>query len=445
MNICFVANYYKTHFFHEVAKRLQAEGVNVFWVVVNQGLRDFILQHYGAANVLYLNKSNSGMEQPPVGDYRLNELVYGDRVLKYEAGNWPYAFLQNIQKNFYDFVEKNKISHVFGEITWAHEILFHRILTDRHELNSRYLCPHTIRIPGGRFGFFSDEYQSVLYEVPGEHGEANKIEPFAVKKPDYLAINDKRLKSSRSVLARLAKIKRYLTRENIDPLDPTLIASRWTLLKLRVAEELNKELYRLIDKVQFTEEISSKPYVFLALHKQPEASIDVIGRYYEDQAANIINVWRALPDGWLLLVKEHSNAVGDRPPGFYRRLGKLRNLLLVDEKSDSYKLIENCQAVVTVSGTVAYEAALLGKRSFTFAPCFFNRFEKCENLKTDDFRSGNIFMSHRERSSIMDSDAYRYIYSNSYPGNIGDIVSNPSCISEDNIEMVSNSFIKVLK
>lgn len=444
MNICFVANYYKTYFFHEVAKRLQREGVNVFWVVVNKSLNDFLLKSYNKNNVLYISKSDSSVDNNPVGDYRLNELVYGDRVLRHESGDWPYGFLRNIQKKLFDFVDKNQIRFVFGEVTWAHEILFHRLLADNPELSCKYLCPHTIRIPGGRFAFFVDEFQSVLHEVPGSQIDFEPVSPFEVKKPDYLAINDKILKSSRSIGARLARIKRFITRENIDPFDPTLISSRWTSFRLRISEELNKELYRFIKKVPFTEVISSQPYVFVALHKQPEASIDVIGRYYEDQARNITNVWRALPEGWLLVVKEHSNAIGDRPPGFYRNLNKLRNLVFVDERTDSYKLIENCQAVVTVSGTVAYEAALLGKRSFTFAPCFFNRFEKCSKLDLKDFFTDDVFIKSKD-CVIGDSDSYGYIYSNSYPGNISDVVSNPSCISDENITMVASSFVKVLK
>lgn len=444
MNICFVANYYKTYFFHEVAKRLQAEGVNVFWVVVNKRLNDFLLENYNKNNVLYISKSDSFVDRDPVGDYRLNELVYGDRVLRHESAEWPYRFLRNIQKEIFDFVDKNQIRFVFGEVTWAHEILFHRLLADHPELNCKYLCPHTIRIPGGRFAFFVDEFQSVLYEVPGSQTNFEAVSPFEVKKPDYLAINDKILKSSRSIGARLARVKRFITRENIDPFDPTLISSRWTSLRLRISEELNKELYRFIKKAPFTEAISSQPYVFVALHKQPEASIDVIGRYYEDQARNITNVWRALPEGWLLLVKEHSNAIGDRPPGFYRNLNKLRNLVFVDERTDSYKLIENCQAVVTVSGTVAYEAALLGKRSFTFAPCFFNRFEKCNKLDLKDFFTDDVFTKSKD-CVAGDFDSYGYIYSNSYPGNISDVVSNPLCISDENITMVATSFIKVLK
>ena len=56
------------------------------------------------------------------------------------------------------------------------------------------------------------------------------------------------------------------------------------------------------------------------LHKQPEASVDIVGRYYDNQYTNIQNIWRILPDDWCLVVKEHTNAIGDRPLSFLKKL-----------------------------------------------------------------------------------------------------------------------------
>ena len=105
---------------------------------------------------------------------------------------------------------------------------------------------------------------------------------------------------------------------------------------------------------------------------------------------NIVNVWRALPDGWLLLVKEHTNAVGDRSWCFYRRLRQLRNVVLVDEKADSHDIIRRSRAVVSVSGTMAYEAALMGIPSLTFGDVFFNRLPGCRKIGLDHLRAGGL-------------------------------------------------------
>ena len=56
---------------------------------------------------------------------------------------------------------------------------------------------------------------------------------------------------------------------------------------------------------------------------------------------------------------------------------------------DSHKLLDICEAVFTVSGTVAYEAALKGKKSFTFGPVYFNKLNYCKKISWKDFRNTN--------------------------------------------------------
>lgn len=439
MNICFVANFHKTYLFHEVAKRLQRDGVRVFWVVVNRKLRDFLLEHYDKDQVLYLSKLNAAQECAPVGDFRLNELVHGDRVLTHER-SWAWQFLENIQRPFHDFIAANEVKHVFGEVTWAHEILFHRILTNRTELGARYLCPHTIRIPNGRFGFFTDEFQSELLERPQDSREVFDVADLQVAKPDYLKINDARLDKARSIRSRLHRMKRFFTKENIDDVDPTVPANRWLAFKLRAAEEFNREMYRFVRTEPFTEELAASPYILMTLHKQPEASIDVIGRYYENQWINILNVWRSLPDGWRLVVKEHTNAIGDRSVWFYAKIKRLRNLVLIDEKEDSHRLINACKVVVTVSGTVAYEAALLGKRAYTFAPCFFNKLNGCDAIGLNETRAAIDWLDWNSNAPKCDISQ---LISRSYKGLISDPVSSPSCVDPDNVQSIAAAIREV--
>src|SRR5450756_1757727 len=82
--VCFVANYSGTFFAHEIAQRLQEQGVAICWIVVNRKLRDFLSSRYGQDALLYLSKDEADRTREPIGDYRLNELVYGDRAMRYQ-------------------------------------------------------------------------------------------------------------------------------------------------------------------------------------------------------------------------------------------------------------------------------------------------------------------------------------------------------------------------
>lgn len=444
MTICFIANYGKTFFFHEIASRLKEKGVKVYWIVVNQNLSEFLTENYGAKAVLYLSLDDIKNVNDALGDYRLNELIYGDRALRYKI-NEAYEFLKNIQKPIYEFLKLHNINYLFGELTWAHEILIHRLVCEKKDLNAVYYYPSTIRMPAGRFAFFIDENESVLLEYKPNRISVDADTPvIKAEKPAYLGLNDLRLKKDSTLGARLARLKRYFTMENIDKKDPTLIANRWLTLKLKATEEINRELYKFVPKSKFDDMIQKNNYVFVGLHKQPEASIDVLGRYYEDQYLNIINIWRALPADWLLLIKEHSNAIGDRSWFFYRKLSKMRNVILVDEKTDSHQIIKKSRVVITVSGTIAYEAALMSIPSFTFSHVFFNRIKGCRRIGLDELRTNGIVQLIQSPDENNLNEYTDWIMHHSALGNISDPISDPECMSDVNIKQVADAFFGVI-
>ncbi|MFH1373071.1 MAG: hypothetical protein ABII79_04680 [bacterium] len=434
-NLCFISNYSKTFLFDAVAQQLQEAGRSVYWIVVNHKLREHLLQRYDSECLLYLNKKYIALPGDKIGEFKLNELVYGDRALEHIPDE-GVKYLLHIQKPIYDFIQTNSIHYVFGELTWAHELLIRRLVEQRSELRCRFLNPAGIRIPNGRFAFFTDECESQMLPVPGDKPWPTSEKTIAIEKPDYLAGNDQLLQHSRSLPERLKKMKRFVTGENIDAHDPTLIKRRWVRLLKRGGEEVNRELYRFVKRLSLTE-VGERKFVFLALHKQPEASIDVIGRYYEDQQVNILNLWRITPDDWLVLVKEHSNAIGDRGPGFYRRLARLPNLYFIREDEDSHEIIQRSELVVTVSGTVAYEAALLGKPAVTLAPTFFNRAPHCRHVGLEDLRKARNIYDIIPEVSGDTAELQSYVMQHSFPGIISDPLSDNLCMHPDNISSLA--------
>jgi hypothetical protein len=442
-SICFIANYSKTYLFHEIAQSLMQAGGKVCWITVNLELYDFLCKEYGKEKVLLINRGNIDQPYSAVAEFKINELVYGDRVLRHEIQNGT-RFLTNIQRPIYDFLKSNEVRLAFGEITWAHEILIHRILTNRTELNAKFLNPHVVRLPNKRWAFFKDERQSQIYEVTDEYEEVSIIE---VKKPFYLKLNDKKLKKSNSLIGRLDRIKRWITNENIDKKDPTHITKGKTRLLLNSQEEFNKEIYRMVKRIDF-EQVKDVPYIFVGLHKQPEASVDAFGRYYEDQYLNICNLWRALPTGWNILVKEHTNAIGDRDLSFYNKLQEMPGIHFVHESTDSYSLISNAQLVATITGTIAYEAALMKIPAVTFAPTFFNRINYCEQIGLTKLnRCASLKeVADRLRGQIDNRAEFSsFLMANSFEGVLVDPVSMPSVMEEENIEMICQTFLSVVQ
>lgn len=447
-NICFVANYTKTDLFLSIGEGLRKNGVNVFWVAVNRRIYNELKAVTKERNILLLNMEGINQEYTTINEennknelYNFNDLIFGDRALKFNQDK-AYRFLSVVQQKIKTFISANDISFVFGELTWAHEVLIHRICHNEKHLNCRYYNPHTIRIPNGRFGFFEDEFQSTLMKQ--DRDEIVDISDILVEKPDYLYLNDKIQSDKRRFSQRLSKIVDFITARNKDVYDPTMIGNKLSVFKLRFIEEFNKETYRFVKTFDLSH-FEGMDIVYLGLHKQPEASIDVIGRYYEDQYVNIINLWRNLPKDWILLVKEHTNAIGDRSLFFYRKVAALRGVFLLDEKTNSYDVIAKSRLIATVSGTMAYEAAMMGVPAITFAPTFFNKLSLCRKVGLDDLANcEDLSCFINEKNTIVDDEFKDNLINDSFKGIISDYLSDPRCMNSDNIQTVTKAFYRVI-
>lgn len=460
LNICFVSNFSKTYVFNAVAKVLKEKyGYEIFWIVVNQKYKTYLEEEYKAANILYIHKGLSENGEPElVGEYKLNEIVYNDRFFSSNIDE-GLAFVKSAQKPLYEFIKKNSIRYIFGEVTWSHEILINRILKDHRELNCKFLNPNVVRLPNDRFTFYSDEKE---YLEPDPRIDYASLDYPLIKlqKQEYIAAFNEIIKKSYSLNVKLARAKRFFTKENIEKNDPSLPYKFTQRFVRGTKQEIFRSTYKWLDTINL-KDIEGKDFVIYPLHVQPEASIDVMGRYYNDQFQNIINIWKLLPEKWLLIVKEHSAGIGDRPLSFYKKIAELKDVFIIHEKTNSHELIRQCRAVFTVSGTVGYEAAIMQKTAFTFAKMFFNCLQYCHKISLEDFSDCNNLLELIERKNLENKDKMdlrtfsNFIYYHSYEGtweplekivfteknieNLADAVNGIISRNEDNAQVNLNA------
>jgi hypothetical protein len=430
--IAFVSNYYKTEFFFSVSRYLEKSGISVFWIVTSKyWLRFLRSKKVRLDRVLYLPRSIAKNKFRPLVDLNVNEIIYSDRALRYDP-DFAEDYLFSIQKPVYNFLKNNDISFVFGEMTWGHEILINRLCRSFSDIKAEYLKPHTIRIPNGRFAFFRDEYEEEIYRI-GESADFSCSWVYNQNKPDYFHKNNE----LNSFLGRVKRFPRkfasMFSPAKNDREDPCQRRNKFSFIIGKAKEELYYYLYYLFVKRIGVSDLPKMFWVYY-MHKQPEASIDVLGRYYEDQFKNIESLAKKLPDECWLLVKEHPNAVGDRSPFFYRKVSALNRVIVVDERVDSHFLIDRSEITATVSGTVAYEAALMNKKAILFSKVFFSRLENVVSIKESN-----------DDKKISIDEFKEMILINSFEGVISDSLSDPSCMDIVNVEKVGAAFECVIK
>lgn len=115
-------------------------------------------------------------------------------------------------------------------------------------------------------------------------------------------------------------------------------------------------------------------YIYLPLHVIPEGSTYIKGTMYLNQLSLVEAISKLLPITWKLYVKEHPNMIGQRNIDFYKKISRFHNVKLVklNAYKDAKSWIEKSQGVVTITGTTAFEAAMLNKPAIVLGNNCYN-------------------------------------------------------------------------
>jgi hypothetical protein len=446
----FIANHFKTELFYKVSIQLN-DICKVYWISASYYWSKWLLNR-GIKNEQILDVSNTNDTIQVIKDSMFetetksrlfsHDIILMDRILSKKDYELQRKFVAYYHSKVEEFLLKNRIKAVFGEQTWAIELITASICS-KHKIS--YLVPHTTRIPDERFAFFVDnqaDYVRLNQPCSDDFKKAKEYfrEYLETRpKPGYFYKNNIIPKPKIEWLGKFF----YHLFLNIHPkykLDITRY-SLTDLMRKKINEVKNTwiiSLLRPFDKVNKPQ----RPYVLYALHKQPEASIDVLGSYFSNQLETIKTISRSIPFHFELYVKEHSNSVGDRGIKYYRELKKIPGVKLISPSINSHDLIRNAELVITVSGTIAYEAALMGVPSMTIAPMFFGPILTINGFNPYSKQLKEYFVN--QKKIVADEEIIikflADLFCNSFPGIISDTRSDPRCISNENINNLTNAF-----
>jgi hypothetical protein len=140
-------------------------------------------------------------------------------------------------------------------------------------------------------------------------------------------------------------------------------------------------------------EYLSSPYIYFPLHYQPESTTIPLGGEFDNQLYIVDMVTKLLPDGFYLVIKEHpsylyrlSSNEGmylSRSRKFYKKLVNNKKVKFVGFYGNTNSLINFSRGVLTVSGTVAFEALAFNKPAITFGDYFINQLPNSYPVKNE--------------------------------------------------------------
>lgn len=154
------------------------------------------------------------------------------------------------------------------------------------------------------------------------------------------------------------------------------------LLKARGKKKITR-LKRYYEKLTKDADLC-KPYVYVALHYQPESSTSPLGGVFVNQFLVVDMLSKCIPNGWNVYVKEHwgqwrPGTYGERArtTDFYDDITSLHNVTMISASIPSFELIDNSKAVATITGTTGWEAIVRGKPTLVFGHAWYR---ECEGV-----------------------------------------------------------------
>ncbi|MDA8141153.1 MAG: hypothetical protein M0036_21120, partial [Desulfobacteraceae bacterium] len=124
--------------------------------------------------------------------------------------------------------------------------------------------------------------------------------------------------------------------------------------------------------VRFDKDLKRAPYVYFPFHVQLDYSLTVRSLQYLNQLALLEYVCAILPAGVMLLAKEHPASIGGfSHPQLKSLLKRFDNFHLVHPSENSYDIMADAMAVLTINSKVGAEALTAGKEVIAMGKSFY--------------------------------------------------------------------------
>ena len=145
-------------------------------------------------------------------------------------------------------------------------------------------------------------------------------------------------------------------------------------------KHLNKAEYISTSNVNLKDQ-----FIYFPLHFEPERTTNPDGGNFHDQFLALTKLRQIVPDNIKILVKEHptqlrthfKRGILGRSPIFYKLIKNIKGVQMISSKYNSTELIQKSELISTITGTVALESAILGKKSLTFGSTYY---DGCPNI-----------------------------------------------------------------
>ena len=175
----------------------------------------------------------------------------------------------------------------------------------------------------------------------------------------------------------------YLESKEYNPLNP------FKYNPLKRSRLINRRRKNLTNELKINKNDTlnlEEKFVYFGLHYEPERTTLPDGGIFHDQFLAILKLRELIPNNINIYIKEHPSmfykatwGYRGRSPLFYNLLNNIYNVRVLSNEHKSVKLIRSSIFTATITGTVGFESAVLGKKALIFGDCWY---KGCPNTVT---------------------------------------------------------------
>lgn len=306
------------------------------------------------------------------------EIIFSERIFYYEYNKYHkftrnelLLILEQTCRFFESIFEKISPDVVFTQLPIGHnDYLFYKMCI---ALNIRTLYYKRSRIGYKATIIDSQEYvHNENIEGKNKFNSFSDIETYLEKFSSFKQIRKKANISVPYSSRIISFLKFYFSSAYDDEKHYSSIGKNgWSLTKndsrfIRKFRLKSREKY--LNKICIDYIDPDIPFVYFPLHFEPERNLLIDNRFYSNQIFIIESISKSLPVNFQLYVKDHPRMKQRtwREPSYYDKIISLPNVKLLSPSVDPKIILKNCSLVISISGTVGFEAAFNNKPSITF-------------------------------------------------------------------------------
>ncbi len=185
-----------------------------------------------------------------------------------------------------------------------------------------------------------------------------------------------------------------------------------------------------------------KSYVYFPFHVPGDVAITLRSPEYLDQLSLVEYLARIIPGTHNIVVKEHPAMIGAIDVIRLKNLlKKYDNLFILDPSVNNYKVINSCDALVSINSKSGAEAIMLGKPVAVLGDAFYNTSPLVNKVNKLNELPGLLDKILTSKNSIAGEDILQYFQCVWDATSEGELYEN----NKENLHVFSNSLIKQLK